>query len=115
MKNSTALLLLHIIVVLWGFTSVLGVLISYDSVPLVWWRLAITMLSLTLFLVVSRKKLQLTKKLILQISGVGLIVAIHWLFLYGGIKISNISITMIAFSSTSLFTALIEPIFTSER
>ena len=110
MKKRTALILLHIIVVLWGFTSILGALISYDSVPLVWWRLLVVSISLFIYYLFSKRKLQLTKPLFLKIFFVGLIVGVHWLCFYAGIKTSNISITLIAFSSSTLFTALIEPI-----
>jgi len=109
MKKRTALLLLHFIVILWGMTSILGALISYDSVPLVWWRLVVVSATLFIYYIFSKRKLQLDKKLFLKIFFVGLIVGVHWLSFYAGIKTSNISITLIAFSSGTFFTAFIEP------
>jgi drug/metabolite transporter (DMT)-like permease len=111
MSKKNAFILLQFIVVLWGFTAILGALITYESVPLVWLRLLLVNISLGLYLLLSKQQLKLTKKLFWQLLGVGFIVGIHWLFFYGGIKISNISVTLIAFSSGTLFTALIEPLF----
>ena len=67
-------------------------------------------ISLLIFMFLARKKLILNKSVFLQLAGVGAIVGIHWLCFFGGIKVANISITMISFSSGTFFTALIEPI-----
>ncbi len=110
MTRNQAFALLHLCVILWGFTAVFGKLISYDSVSLVWWRLVVVNISLLIFMFLARKKLILNKSVFLQLAGVGAIVGIHWLCFFGGIKVANISITMISFSSGTFFTALIEPI-----
>ena len=115
MTRNKALFFLHICVLLWGFTAILGKLITYDSVSLVWWRLIIVNISLFIFLLLRRKKVKFQTNYFLKISLVGLIVAIHWVAFYAGIKLSNISITMIAFSSGTLFTALVEPIIFKRR
>ncbi|MDA9066684.1 DMT family transporter [Flavobacteriales bacterium] len=109
MTRNQAFLLLHICVFAWGFTAILGELITYDSVSLVWWRLLVVNLSLLVYLVIARKKLILNKSIFWKIAGVGAIVGIHWLCFFGGIKVANISITMISFSTGTFFTALIEP------
>ena len=110
MTRNQAFALLHLCVILWGFTAIFGKLISYDSVSLVWWRLVVVNISLLIFMFLARKKLILNKSVFWQLAGVGAIVGIHWLCFFGGIKVANISITMIAFSSGTFFTALIEPI-----
>ncbi|MFT4696053.1 MAG: drug/metabolite transporter (DMT)-like permease [Urechidicola sp.] len=110
MTRNQAFALLHLCVILWGFTAIFGKLISYDSVSLVWWRLVVVNISLLIFMFLARKKLILNKSVFLQLAGVGAIVGIHWLCFFGGIKVANISITMISFSSGTFFTALIEPI-----
>lgn len=110
MTRNKALILLHLCVFLWGFTAILGKLITFDSISLVWWRLVIVNISLALVLFFRRKKMQFRLDSLGKISLVGLVVAVHWMAFYSGIKLSNISITMIAFSSGTFFTALIEPI-----
>ncbi len=109
MTRNQAFALLHLCVFCWGFTAILGELISYDLFSLVWWRLLIVNLSLLGYLLVTRKKLILNKSIFWKIAGVGAIVGVHWLCFFGGIKVANISITMISFSTGTFFTALIEP------
>jgi drug/metabolite transporter (DMT)-like permease len=41
---------------------------------------------------------------------IGLLIALHWLAFYGSIKLSNASIVLIAISTSSFITALIEPL-----
>ena len=110
MTRNQAFVLLHLCVFLWGFTAVLGKLITYDSVPMVWWRLVIVVISLALFFIIARKKIVLSNEIFWKIAGVGAIVGIHWLCFFGGVKVANIAITMISFSTGTFFTALIEPI-----
>lgn len=115
MTEKRAYLLLHFIVLLFGFTAILGKLISYDSVPLVWWRLIIVNIALAAAFLMLKKKLILTRKLVVKLVLVGFIIGLHWVLFFGGIKVSNVSITMIAFSSGTFFTAIIEPLVYKRR
>lgn len=115
MTEKRAYLLLHFIVLLFGFTAILGKLISYDSVPLVWWRLIIVNIALAAAFLMLKKKLILTRKLVVKLVFVGFIIGLHWVLFFGGIKVSNVSITMIAFSSGTFFTAIIEPLVYKRR
>ena len=101
----------HLIVFIWGFTAVLGALISIDSVPLVWFRMG--MASIFIFLYIKWKKIDisLSRKAFLNFSIAGIIIAIHWLTFFGAIKVSNVSITLAMMSTGAFFTALLEPIF----
>ena len=113
MKN--ALIKLHIAVFLWGFTGVLGRLITLNEALLVWYRILITVVSLY-FLMLWRKELQLvSRKQLWQLFGIGGIVALHWLFFYGSIKYSNVSIALTCLSAAGLFTAILEPLMTSKK
>lgn len=101
----------HLIVFIWGFTAVLGSLISIDSVPLVWFRMGIA--SIFIFIYIKWKKIDITlsRKALLSFSIAGIIIAIHWLTFFGAIKVSNVSITLAMMSTGAFFTALLEPIF----
>ena len=101
----------HLIVFIWGFTAVLGALISIDSVPLVWFRMG--MASIFIFLYIKWKKIDisLSRKAFLSFSIAGIIIAVHWLTFFGAIKVSNVSITLAMMSTGAFFTALLEPIF----
>lgn len=101
----------HLIVFIWGFTAVLGSLISIDSVPLVWFRMGIA--SIFIFAYIKWKKIDisLSRKAFLSFSIAGIIIAVHWLTFFGAIKVSNVSITLAMMSTGAFFTAILEPIF----
>ncbi len=112
MKSETnrAYLELHIAVFLWGFTAILGKVISLEEIALVWWRLLFTCASLLLFPVVWKSFRSLSRKLILQLMGIGIIVSLHWVLFFGSIKYSNVSICLVCMATGSFFASLIEPL-----
>ena len=112
--RTRAYLQLHIAVLLYGLTAILGDLISISAVSLVWWRVLITSASLLFFIGFGRQLLQLQKHEILAFTGIGFIIAAHWLTFYGAIKLSNASIVLAAMSTASLFTSVIEPMLTDK-
>jgi drug/metabolite transporter (DMT)-like permease len=116
MKNPLSFhILLHIIVFVWGFTGILGKLIEADQYILVWWRTLIAFICMGLFLVLARKPMIPTRKQLLAYFGVGLVIAAHWVFFYGAIKISNVSVAVSCMAVASFFTALLQPFFTRTK
>ncbi|MCW3108395.1 MAG: EamA/RhaT family transporter [Segetibacter sp.] len=110
-----ALFKLHTAVFLWGFTGVLGRLISLNEGLLVWYRLLITIVTLY-FLMRAKKQLEsVSPKQRWQLFAIGSLVAMHWCFFYGSIKYSNVSIALTCLSSTGLFTALLEPLIKRKK
>ncbi len=102
---------LHIIVFIWGFTAILGELITINAVSLVWYRLAIA--SLTLFIFLKIKKIPLNERFseLIVFFLVGTVIAMHWVTFFHAIKISTISTTLIAMSSSAFFVVLVQPLF----
>lgn len=111
----TAILKLHFAVFLWGFTAILGKLISLNEVILVGYRLIIVFIAI-LGTVIYKKELQkISTKQIKQLLFYGAIITIHWIFFYGSIKYSNISIALVCLSSTGVMAAILEPILLRHR
>ncbi|HEY9256629.1 DMT family transporter [Chitinophaga sp.] len=110
-----AFLQLHLSVFLAGFTGILGKLISLNEGLLVWYRLLITSVTLYVLFRLQGTFKKLPWKDILPIGATGVVVALHWLFFYGSIKYSNVSIGVICFSMTSLFTAIFDPLINRRR
>lgn len=108
-------LVLHTAVLLAGFTGVFGKLITLNQIPLVWFRVLLS--TLILFVVLKLFKIERLKstKDILKIARVGLLITIHWIFFYGSIKFSNISIGVVCYCLTSFFTAVLEPVINKKR
>ena len=108
--NKKNLLILHLTVLVWGFTGVLGKLISIDAVPLVWYRVLIASATLFAWFLISKKNIKVSKKQLFQFILTGGIVAIHWIFFFHAIKVSTVSVTLVCLSSFTLFTAIFEPL-----
>ncbi len=108
-------LLLHFIVFIWGWTAILGKVITLNAWKLVWLRIPIAMTGILAYLLITRKPILTSPKNAIKYLATGLIVATHWICFYGSIKESNVSVTLACFSSGSLFTALIEPLFLKRK
>jgi drug/metabolite transporter (DMT)-like permease len=106
---------IHFCVVLWGFTAILGKLISLAALPLVWWRMLIVVAALAAVPSVPRSLGALPGRLWLAYTGVGALVALHWLTFYGAIKLANASVAATCIALAAPLTALVEPWLTGTR
>ena len=113
--TTTATLQIHFCVVLWGFTAILGKLISLAALPLVWWRMLIVVAALVLVPSVLRSLRALPAQLWLSYAGVGALVALHWLTFYGAIKLANASVAATCIALAAPLTAVVEPWLTRTR
>lgn len=105
------LLMMHLIVIILGFTGILGKLIEANATLLVWYRTLIAFVSLAIFLFIKRSLFKGGGKHMLKLLGVGAIVALHWIFFFESIKVSNVSVAVVCLATSSLFSALLEPLF----
>ncbi|MEI7828459.1 MAG: EamA family transporter [Prolixibacteraceae bacterium] len=111
----TTYLKLHLIVLIYGFTAILGKLIELPALELVWYRMFLAIITLFIYLKIKGEPLDVTRKELLSFFGVGLIIALHWVTFYGAIKLSNVSVTLGCFATTTLFTSFLEPFFQRKR
>ena len=107
-----AFLQLHMAVFLAGFTGVLGRLITLNEALLVWYRLLITVLVLWVIYLFKRNGRPISLASMARITGVGVIVALHWVSFYASIKYANVSVALVCFSAIGFFTAILEPLIT---
>ncbi|MEO6137890.1 MAG: DMT family transporter [Luteimonas sp.] len=108
-ESRKAFLQIHVCVVLWGFTAILGKLITLPALPLVWWRMLIVVGALALVPRVWRGVRAMSRRLLLSYAGIGVLVSLHWLTFYGAIKLSNASVGATCMALATVFTALVEP------
>jgi drug/metabolite transporter (DMT)-like permease len=109
--NLKSYLNLHLIVFIWGFTAILGALITIPADNLVWYRMLFASGFLGLFLIVKKKSFRIPIRELMQLVFVGLLIALHWIFFFQAIHVSNVSITLSVFSLGAFFASLLEPIF----
>lgn len=96
---------------MWGFTGILGKVIQLDAVVIVWHRVLIAMVALGIALLILKKPIKLSsRKELLNLSGVGVIVALHWVTFYQSIQLSTASLGILCLSTTTLHVAWLEPL-----
>ena len=105
-----ALLQIHFCVLLWGFTAILGKLISLPALELVWWRMLIVVVVLLAWPPLWRELRAADPRTLAVFAGIGVVVALHWLTFYGAIKLSNASVAASCMAVAPLFLAMIEPL-----
>jgi len=110
-----SLIEIHICVVLWGFTAILGKLITLPALELVWWRMLLVTVALACFPRVWRAVGSIPLRLALTYAGIGCLVALHWLAFYGSVKLANASVAATTMALAPVVTALIEPALTGAR
>lgn len=106
---------LHFIVFIWGFTAILGALISIKAMPLVWFRVLLASAFLFVFLKFRKYKFDEKPADLLKLLFGGILVALHWVTFFYAIKISTISTTLVTMSSSAFFVVLIKPFFERKK
>lgn len=106
-----ALVQLHVFVFLAGLTGSLGFLIKLNGLVLVFYRILITVIVLWVLALFRKNIHSYNFKTKLSLLGTGAIIALHWVCFYQSIKLANVSIALVCFSSTSLFSSFLEPLW----
>ncbi len=109
------LIILHLTVLVWGFTGILGALISISAVQMVWYRVMIASATLFIYFMLSKTSIKVTKPQFIKFFLTGSIVAIHWILFFHAIKIANVSVSLICLSSVTLFIAILEPLIKKQK
>ena len=112
---SKARLQIHFCVVLWGFTAILGKLITLPALPLGWRRMLLVTAALLLMPRVWRGLRAMRPRLRWAYAGIGVLVALHWLSFYAAIKLSNASVGATCIALGPVFLAFIEPWIAKRR
>ena len=107
--HAKALLQIHFCVLLWGFTAILGKMITLPALPLVWWRMLLVVAVLALLPSVWRGVRAMSLRTTLAYAGIGALVALHWLTFYGAVKLANASVAATCIALAPAFTAVVEP------
>ncbi|WP_161888835.1 DMT family transporter [Pontibacter russatus] len=106
---------LHFVIFLWGFTAILGKLISIPAVELVALRTLITALALGLLIYRRGTPFRLGRGTVLRIFSVGFLIAAHWILFFAAARVSSVSICLVGMATCSLWTALLEPLFSKSK
>jgi drug/metabolite transporter (DMT)-like permease len=103
-------LLLHFIVLIWGFTAILGLLISLPPLELVFYRTLIATVGVAMVMGYRKESLRMAPRELLKIAGVGGLIGLHWIFFFWSAKVSTASVCLAGMATTSLWTAFVDPL-----
>jgi drug/metabolite transporter (DMT)-like permease len=109
------LVILHFTVFIWGFTGILGKLISISAVQLVWYRVLIASVTLFLYFNFNKTVFKVNRSTFLKLVFTGALVGGHWILFFLSIKLSTVSVSLVCLSSITLFTAVFEPLINKKR
>ena len=114
-SRTQSLLLLHGVVVIFGFTGILGKLISIEAEPLVFWRVTLGGATTALFLWMAKRWEVWTWRGVVQAALVGWVVAAHWVTFFASIKASSVGLALTMLATAPLFVGFIEPLVFGRR
>lgn len=115
MTNAKDYIKLHFIVVIWGFTTILGLLISIPSVEIVFYRTLLSFLGLGVIIFLRKRNFHIGSLEIVKILSTGFLIAAHWILFFAAARVSTASVTLAGISTTALWTSLLEPAFTGKK
>lgn len=100
----------HFATMLWGFTAVIGKLITLRALALVWWRMLIVTVVLSFWPPCWRALAKIPRRLVWTYAGIGVVIALHWWSFYGAVKLANASVAATCMALTPVMLAFVEPI-----
>lgn len=115
MAASTDYLKLHFIVFLWGFSAILGKLVTIPAVEMVWYRSFLAAIGMGAVIHFTKGTYKVSGKDLLKLLAIGFIVALHWMAFFGSARVSNVSVSLVGFATNSLWAALLVPWFSKTR
>ena len=114
--RSKSLLQYHLMVLIFGFSSVLGALISLSAIPLVIYRMGLASIGLAFYFILYKPQyFYLSRKMWGKVFIGGIIIAIHWVTFFYAIKIAGVSLTLSMMATGAFITSIIEPLFINRK
>jgi drug/metabolite transporter (DMT)-like permease len=104
-------IILHFIILIFGFTGILGKKISIEPTAIVWHRVFIAFVSLFFIMLILRSSFRVPSRgRFFQIIGIGVVVGLHWVTFFKSVHLSTASFGVLCLSTTTLHVSWIEPL-----
>ena len=101
---------LHFLVLIWGFTAIVGLMVSISPIALVFYRPLFAAIGLAVVMLVRKKHFKVTGGDLRRMFFVGCILSAHWMLFFAAARVSTVSVCLAGMATTSLWTSLIEPL-----
>ena len=109
------MILLHTAVFLAGWTGLFGRLITLSGLPLVWYRIIVSVVVLIVVLALMKRLHRTGWRAITMIAACGAILAIHWVAFYASIQASNVSVGVACIATSCFFTSVLDPLVNRKK
>lgn len=106
---------LHFIVLIWGFTAILGLLIEIPAVEIVFFRTLIASIGLFLLLRFRKRTFNLGRSQVIKIIATGALISAHWILFFGAARVSTASVCLAGMATCSFWTSFLEPLMTKNK
>ncbi|MFY7908606.1 MAG: EamA family transporter, partial [Emticicia sp.] len=86
---------LHFIVIILGFTAILGRLTEVSSLGVVFYRTLLAASGMWIVAQFQKKNLKVSWKEALPLLGVGAIMSFHWICFFGSARASTVAVSLV--------------------
>jgi drug/metabolite transporter (DMT)-like permease len=109
------LLVLHLVILAWAFTAILGKLISLPSLDMVVWRTGLATVGFVAIAIAMRAPLRLAKRDAGILFGLGAILGLHWVLFFLSARLATASVSLAAMPTMLIWCTLMEPFVNGTR
>jgi len=109
------LLILHLVVLVWAFTAVLGKLITLPALDMVVWRTAMATGGFVVLAGICRAPLRLGKGEALKLFAIGALLGAHWVLFFLSARLATASVSLAAMPTIMIWCSLLEPLVNGTR
>lgn len=101
---------LHFLVLIWGFTAIVGLMVTISPIALVFYRTLFAALGLGAIIFFKKKNFKADRRDMIRMLAVGFVLSAHWMLFFASARVSTASVCLAGMATTSLWTSLIEPL-----
>lgn len=114
-NRSRTFAVLHIAVLLAGATGLFGRYISMGGLPLVWYRIMVAVITMTIAMFALKRLRRIAFRNVLPILVCGFLLAFHWVAFFASIKASNVSVGVVCIATSCFFTLCFQPFLAGKK
>ena len=107
---------LHFIVLIWGFTAILGkLLMPLDASAVVLFRTVLAVLGMGAVLMARRQNLRVAPQDYGRLLATGGLIGLHWVLFFLAARLANVSVCLAGMATSSLWASVLEPLILRRR
>lgn len=109
------LLVLHLVILAWAFTAILGKLISLPALDMVIWRTGLATGGFAILAIVLGSPLRLARRDAWILFGIGALLGVHWFLFFLSARLATASVSLAAMPTMLIWCSLLEPLINGTR